>query len=318
MARAEAVHRSVDTDADTDAVTAYARHSPFSDPGPAGAWIDDIPPDRTALHRAASQLVFHYGHRDRFAGHGIAAGRLHEIDTRYAADMFRLIRGLSDAPAGAERTPAQRMVGCCRDYTLFLVAMARHHGIPARSRVGFATYFFPGWWIDHVVAEIWDASAQRWRLVDANLDPGHVDPSDGATLDVLDLPRERFLAAPVAWRRCRSGTADPERFVVSPDLTEPFLRGWPYLLHNLLTDLAALDRRELLLWDVWGVGAQGAAPSAEQLARLDALAADLDTGTPDAATIRTWLGHEDFRIPNPITSWSPATPGVPGEVTLRS
>ena len=302
----------------TESVTLYTRQSPFSEPGPAGAWIDYIPPDLSALHRAANQLIFHYGHREQFAGHGIAGERLHEIDTRYAADMFQLVQELSNTPAGAERSPAQRMVGCCRDYTLFLVAMARHHGIPARSRVGFATYFSPGWSIDHVVAEIWDRTERRWRLVDANLDLGHIDPSDGTPLDVLDLPRDRFLVAPVAWRRCRSGAADPARFVVNPSLTEPFLRSWPYLTHNLLTDLAALDRRELVLWDVWGIGAQETAPSDGQLARLDALAAELDTTDPDAATISRWLGHEDFQIPNPIISWSPATPGVPRQVILRS
>lgn len=299
-------------------VSRYAEHSAFSDPSDLGSWVATLPADLPALHHAASQLVFHYGHRDQFAEHGIAEGRLGEIDTRYADDMFRLVRDLSDRPLGTERHPAQRMIGCCRDYTLFLVGMARQHGIPARSRVGFATYFSPGWLIDHVVAEIWDASERRWRLVDANLDPDHVDPTDGHTLDVLDLPRDRFLVAPKAWRRCRSGAADPERFIVNPALEEPFLRGWPYLLHNLLTDLAALDRRELVLWDVWGIGDPEGSPRDEDLVRLDALAADLAVDHPDGATISRWLALDDLRIPNPITSWSPATPGVSRQVTLCS
>jgi hypothetical protein len=299
-------------------VSRYAEHSAFSDPGDLGSWVATLPTDLPALHYAASQLVFHYGHRDQFAEHGIAEGRLREIDTRYADEMFRLVRDLSDTPLGTELHPAQRMIGCCRDYTLFLVGMARQHGIPARSRVGFATYFSPGWLIDHVVAEIWDASERRWRLVDANLDPDHVDPTDGQTLDVLDLPRDRFLVAPKAWRRCRSGAADPERFIVNPALEEPFLRGWPYLLHNLLTDLAALDRRELVLWDVWGIGDPEGSPRDEDLVRLDALAADLAVDHPDGATISRWLALDDLRIPNPITSWSPATPGVSRQVTLCS
>jgi hypothetical protein len=37
------------------------------------------------------------------------------------------------------------------------VSFARAHGIPARTRVEFAGYFMPGWWLDHVVGEIWDA-----------------------------------------------------------------------------------------------------------------------------------------------------------------
>ena len=218
----------------------YLGQSVFSDPGEFAPWLAALPPDLPALHYAASQLVFHYGHRDQFERHGINADRLGEIDTRYADDMLRLVRSLDDAPLGTRREPAQRMVGCCRDDTLFLVAMARQHGIPARSRVGFTTYFTPGWSLDHVVAEIWDDAQDRWRLVDANLDAGHTDPTDGQVLDVLDLPRDRFLVAPDAWQRCR--------FVVSPDRPESFLRGWPYLIHNLLTDLAALGQQELILW----------------------------------------------------------------------
>ena len=298
-------------------VSRYLNQSVFSDPGESAPWIAALPADLPTLHRAANQMVFHYGHRDRFSDHGIAEERLGEIDTRYASDMFRLVRGLADLPLGTDRDPAQRMVGCCRDYTLFLVAMARHHGIPARSRVGFASYFSPGWMIDHVVAEILDAGAGRWRLVDANLDVGHVDPSDGQVLDVLDVPRDRFLVASDAWRRGRSGAADPARFVVSPDLDVPQLRGWPYLLHNLLMDLAALDRWELILWDVWGVGAQADPPRDAELARLDELAADLKSAEPTAGMIERWIAEEEFRIPEVVTAWSPTTPGRSHQVTLR-
>lgn len=164
---------------------------------------------------------------------------------------------------------------------------------------------------------MWDDARDRWRLLDANLDAGHTDPTDGQVLNVLDLPRDRFLVAPDAWQRCRSGDADPDRFGVSPDRPEPFLRGWPYLIHNLLTDLAALGRQELILWDVWGAGTLDAEIGEDELALLDALAADLMAGEPDEATIDRWLGAAPFRIPNPIQSWSPATGGQPRTVHLR-
>jgi len=56
---------------------------------------------------------------------------------------------------------------------LLFVAMARHHGIPARARVGFAGYLVVGWWLDHA---------------------------------------NGFLVGPDAWRACRSGAADPATF----------------------------------------------------------------------------------------------------------
>ncbi|WP_328646029.1 hypothetical protein OHS58_42375 [Amycolatopsis sp. NBC_00348] len=33
----------------------------------------------------------------------------------------------------------------------------------------------------------------------------------------------------------------------------PHLRGLPYARHNLVLDLAALNKHEMILWDVWGV-----------------------------------------------------------------
>jgi hypothetical protein len=58
--------------------------------------------------------------------------------------------------------------------------MARHKGIPSRARVGVAGYFFDGWLIDHEIAEVWDGSAERWRLVELVIDENHADPPAGS------------------------------------------------------------------------------------------------------------------------------------------
>jgi transglutaminase-like putative cysteine protease len=44
-------------------------------------------------------------------------------------------------------------------FTLLLVALPRARGIPARARVGFGTYFEPGQFLDHRVAEWWNERA---------------------------------------------------------------------------------------------------------------------------------------------------------------
>lgn len=221
--------------------TFYASQSAFTDPGSFGASLDALPADIASIRDVVTPLVFHYRADGDFTENGIAPERIAEIDTRFADRMFGRLFQLNPAPLGSHRAPHQRMVGCCRDFALLFVSIARHKGIPARSRVGFASYFMAEWNLDHVVAEVWDEHEQRWRLVDAELHEGHVDPTDGTALDPHDLPRDRFITGSSAWAMCRAGEADPEKFLVSPDLEISGTRGWPYVMHNLVHDLASLN-----------------------------------------------------------------------------
>jgi hypothetical protein len=297
----------------------YATQSAFSDPGAWAGRLDAVPGDIAGLARTARQLVFHYRADGDFAANGIAPERIAEIDTRYAAPMFERLFALADQPLTSERAPAQRLVGCCRDFTLLFLAMARHHGLPARARVGFATYFVPGWALDHAVAEVWDAAAGRWRLVEAQLRDGFVDRADNTLLDTLDLPRDRFVTGAQAWLDARSGRADPERFAVDPGIEIPATRGWPYLVHNLLLDLAALNKRETILWDSWGVAEDPAitqgVPAPERLAALDQLAAALVDPATTAAELAALYDRPGYRIPPTVTSYSPAA-GEPLQVAI--
>jgi Transglutaminase-like superfamily len=285
----------------------YAGQSRVTDPGPFADRLAEVPGDLPSLRAAARQLVFHYRADGDWAENGIAPDRLGEIDLRYARDMLARLVELADQPLTRDRTPAQRMVGCCRDFTVLFVALARQHGFAARARVGFATYFRPGWSLDHVVAEVWDAVRQRWRLIDAELDVGHVDPSDGVPVDPLDLPASRFLTAPVAWQACRSGAADVSRFVVAPELDVPVTRGWPQVRHNLLHDLAALTKHEMVLWDDWGL-ADGGESTVEQLALLDSLAAAISAGDPPLEEIESFSRRDGLGVPPVVNSYSPASP----------
>jgi hypothetical protein len=293
----------------------YRTQSVFSDPGAAGPWLDGMATDLAALRAASACLVFHYRAHGDIADHGFAPERMAEINLRYADAMFARLRELNPGAPGADRPATERLVGCCRDFTLLFVAMARHHGIPARARVGFATYFVPGWAMDHVIAEVWDG--RRWRLVEPEVAAGHVDPADETPLDVLDVPRDRFLTGPEAWRACRSGERDASRFVVAPELTEPFLRGWPYLLHNLVLDLAALNKHEMILWDGWGVMAGAERVDGATAARMDGLAAVLADPAAGLDAIRAAFAADDLRVPPVVTSL--AEPGGPlTQVSLRT
>ena len=272
----------------------YATQSRFSDPGRHADWLAGTPADFAALRRFADGLVFHYWANGNPADHGFEQARLPEIDLRYAEAILGRLRELNPV-LGTQRRPTERVLGCCRDFTLLYLTLLRHHGIPARARVGFGDYMMPGWHIDHVIAEVWDGA--RWRLV---------EPESFAddTFDPLDVPRDRFLVGIDAWRALRSGALDPATFVVSPDLTEPFLRGLPYARHNLTLDIAALNKHEMVLWDIWGGMNLEPTVSAADAARADELST-VDPNDPDQ--LRAAFEADDVRIPEVIRSISPAT-----------
>jgi len=189
-----------------------------------------------------------------------------------------------------------RVVGCCRDATLLFVSLARHKGIPARMRVGFAAYFHPGLLIDHVVAQAWDEAAGRWRLIDGEMNSNWTPEVNGRPIDWMDLADDQFVTGPRAWQAARAGTSDPERYLTSPDLDAPELRGWPLLARHVIHDLVALNKTEMLVWDAWGM----------QLGIDPGSVVEQDTVLLD-----------ELRVPSTVTSFDPYG-GPPREVTLRA
>jgi Transglutaminase-like superfamily len=294
----------------------WASQSPVTDPGPAGKAIDELPGDLAALRQASSQLVFHYRAGGDFAANGVPRERMPEIDTRYADAMFGLVLERGEPTLARERQPPDRMVGCCRDATVFFLALARHKGIPARARVGFAAYFAPGWLIDHVVAEVWDEREARWRLVDPEMAAAWKPTVDGRPVDWLDLTAHQFVTGPRAWQAARAGTSDPERHVVHPAVTEPITKGWPYLAHHVVHDLAALNKTEMLLWDYWGLQlGLGAGPVLDAALLDEICAVTADQGT-DPDVLAELGGREGLRIPPVVTSHDP-NGGPPRQVDVR-
>lgn len=297
--------------------TAYwARQSAVTVPGAAATAIDVLPADIAVLRQASSQLVFHYRAGD-FNASGVPVERMAEIDTRYADAMFALALGRGEPSLDRNRPPAERVVGCCRDATVFFLALARAKGIAARARVGFAAYFAPGWLIDHMIAEVWDEGDGRWRLVDPEMDAAWTPEVNGVPVDWLDLTADQFLTGPRAWQAARAGLSDPERHVVTPDPSFRGPRGWPYMAHNVIHDLAALNKTEMLLWDVWGLLAEhgaGQVPD-EDAAVIDEVCA----ATADPAASRDALAalgaRDGLRIPPVVTSIDP-TGGPPRQVDV--
>lgn len=195
-------------------------------------------------------------------------------------------------PLPEPRPPAHRLTGCCRHFTLITVAALRAHAIPARARCGFAKYFTPGLYGDHWVAEYWNADTSRWILTDAQLTP-ELRAARGITFTPDNVPREQFAGAGDAWISYRNGELDPSRCGLGG---EDQSGSW-WIAGNLIRDVAALAKMELLPWDVWGAMPEPDAPIddilAEELDQLAAITADPDT----AAESRTRYNDERFRVP---------------------
>lgn len=201
----------------------YLAQSPVTDPGAYASWVAELPSDVSALRDASSQLVFHHRGGGEYAQNGVPDGRVREIDTRYVDEMLKILHGRSGAPLGTPRPASERLVGCCRDFTALFVSFARAHGVPARTRVGFAGYFMPGWWLDHVVGEIWDAEQNRWRA------------SRNGTLD-----HERFvglLTGPISEtdKGLLDELAGEISDTVDPELVGSWLRNEPLRIPEELT-----------------------------------------------------------------------------------
>ncbi len=284
---------------------AYRQQSVLTDPGEYAALYDDLPDDIGRLCRIARGLIAHYS---ALGGSRPEAERLHEIDSRYATVMLRRILELDERPLAEERRLNKRLLGCCRDLTVLLVSILRHKGVPARARYGGAAYFEAGYFHDHVIIEYWDG--ERWVGLDSQLSPKDVRALN-IRFDPLDLPADQFLRGGAGWLACREGAADPNRFGLG---SQSPLRGWPILVTETLLDLAALNRRELLCWDSWGLAANSLGLSEADNKFLDNLA----RATLDEARGDEWaslLQDERLRIPPVIDSYSPAV--SPEDMPLR-
>ncbi len=252
----------------------------FSSPGPLTdlarhtTHLSDLPGGVPALCEIVQGLVVH-PFLGGLYGLDVAAMRQAELELRLASDMLDRILALDGRPLGEPRRPERRLVGNCRHFSVLLCALLRARAVPARARCGFASYFQPGRFVDHWVCELWDADQRAWKLVDAQLDARQREAFRIA-FDPLDVPRAEFLVAGEAWQRCRGGRADPERFGILDMHGLWFVRG------NLVRDVAAFAKRELLPWDGWGLMLERDREShGEELALLDRLAALTQAG--DAA-----------------------------------
>jgi hypothetical protein len=226
----------------------YDSQSDITDPRAYARLFENLPTTLPELCHLIQGIVIH-PYEAHLYGVKLPRKRLHELDTRKVALLLARIHELDSRSLAIERSPDKRLVGNCRDFATILCAILRYQGVPARVRSGFATYFEPDFFTDHVLCEYWKREGQRWALADAQIDDVQRQAYQ-VEVDTYDLPRDAFLLAGKGWQVYRSGGADPNRFGISS--SGP--RGISFIRSGLVRDLAALNKQELLCQDVWGLG----------------------------------------------------------------
>jgi Transglutaminase-like superfamily len=272
----------------------YAHHSAMSDPDRHSALFEQMPNDVRSLATIAAGLGIYDVVAKDFYGCDLTLARKSEIHIRAMEKRLDRIIALDHRPLSSARAPEHRIAGRCNSFALSLVGMLRTKGVPARSRCGFGAYFNAPKFEDHWVCEYWNAERGRWMLADAQLDAVWREKLR-LSFDACDVPREQFLTASDAWQRYRRGEADPDKFGIS----FAGLFGLWFMAGSVIRDFAALNKVEMLPWDVWGAQPQpGTTFDSAQFAyfdRLAALASDPDANLP--ALRQFYADDEGVRVP---------------------
>jgi hypothetical protein len=278
----------------------YASQGPITDPGEHADLFDGLPTEIPALCQAVQGVLLHIFWAERY-GVSLTDERKQEVRLRHMARMLPRMCELDDRPLSVARPPERRLVGNCRDFSTLLCAILRCQGVPARARCGFGVYFTPGHYEDHWVCEYWNATEQRWVMVDAQLDELQRQVL-GITFDPCDVPRGQFLPGGKGWQLCRAGQAAPDCFGIFDMHGLWFVRG------DMVRDLASLNKVELLPWDCWGlVEGEDKSLSEDDMALLDRVAALTLAGNEAFSAVRAlYEGEARLRVPPVIRSWPTA------------
>jgi hypothetical protein len=289
----------------------YTAQTATSDPGNLAKLLDPLRADPASVVRVVSRLVVH---PVALARSGVSHPHLaaRDAEARAVRELLGRLVERDPAPLEMARPAERRVVGTCRHYAILAASIFRHHGIPARVRVGFARYFVPGFHEDHWVCEYQDE--RGWRLVDAELGEDTVAEPLGIDFSATDVPRDRFLTAGEVWRGLRRREIADATCGVS---FIPAVRGAWFVGASIVRDLAALNGRELMPWDYWGLARElrpGTTVPAATAARLDEVADVLAGSTPDWSALRAlYQAADDLRVPATVLSFPN---GAPVEVAV--
>ncbi len=110
--------------------------------------------------------------------------------------------------------------------------------------------------------------------------------------DTANVPRDQFVVAGDAWLLCRNGINDPSAFGILD------MHGLWFIAGNLVRDIAALNNREMLPWDIWG--AMRRRDSELDLAFFDRLAVVSRAPDAHADELNALFADERVQVPKAV------------------
>lgn len=253
----------------------YLDHGARSDPGRHRAVVSSSQGDIASLCAVVQGLLMH---DTGPALYGLEISNFPESsrDTLSAEKRLDQFCNAAGALNLARREPEARRIGTCRDFALLMTGLLRVHGVASRVRCGFAAYFTEHMFDDHWICEVWCPKAQRWQIVDAQLDDAH-RRAYAIAFDPLHVPRDLFLTADQAWQAVRTGRMDPSLFKAGDAA-----RGAWMICVNLARDYLALCKQETSDWDRWRDTPEPArTANAELMSWADGLAAEIAAKAED-------------------------------------
>jgi hypothetical protein len=243
----------------------YADQGIVSDPQDFAYMFENLPNDIPSLCQLIQGVMIHAHWIERYGVRIPKERRENESNLRAVWKQLKRIGELDVSPLTIARPNENKLIGTCRDYATLLAAILRHQGVPARARCGFGIYFLPNHYEDHWICECWKADENRWVMVDAQLDSMQKEIL-GVQFDTADMPPGMFITGGQAWQLCRSGKANPDKFGIFD------YHGLDFVAANVVRDILALNKIEILPWDNWPliVGIKEFSP--EHLCLIDQIA----------------------------------------------
>jgi len=275
----------------------YTKYGPITDPGRFVGLLAELPSDVGELCRIVQGLILHVFWAERY-GEKLTEAQSAEAGIRHVQRMLVRLQEIDSRPLCVNRPLEKRLIGNCRTYSVLLAAMLQSQGKPARARCGFGRYFNPGWYEDHWICEYWNDEQNRWIMVDAQLDDFQIQELQ-VGFDPLDVPPDQFIVGGKAWLDCRSGGADPGKYGIFD------MRGLWFIRGNLVRDVAALNKIELLPWDGWGlIDRTDEQISVSALSLLDE-AASMTANVVDFEAVRdAYESHAGLAVPQVVKSYT--------------
>jgi hypothetical protein len=141
----------------------YLTQTKFTDPLNFGKYFDEIQGTIKEICELIRQQLIHPTLIHKFPGIAYDKNTQTAMEPHTVHKLMEELIGKDSRGFINDRTSENRLILSCRGYSILLVSILRHKGIPARSRSGFAPFVTnDGKLNDTWICESWDDETQRW------------------------------------------------------------------------------------------------------------------------------------------------------------